>query len=148
MLASAGLRGFAAVILLAVHIIAMAAAAKYFDDAFEGSSDISANSNRGLLYNAVWNIVGFLFAAGFGLFELFTLNSGDKDTSASFGLGCTLLSSGLIELGFAAKAADLSQDGVVDTYKAMEGFGIIAGGFSMFVFLLKVAGRFTSSATA
>jgi len=152
MLASAGVRGVAAVLLLAVHVIAMAAAAKLFDDLFEGSLPNNI-TNPALQDNASWNIIGFLFAAGFAIFELLTLSGGEKDASASFGLACTLLASGLIELGFAAKAAKLSQTGLTDTYKACEGFGIIAGGFSMFVFLIKTASRLMgggggSSATA
>ncbi len=44
---------------------------------------------------------------------------------------------GLIELGFGAKAGKSAQDGLPDRYKGIEAFMIIAGGFSLFTWALK-----------
>src|SRR5689334_14900899 len=96
-------------------------------------------------------LVGFAVAAGQGFFDLLTLSSEDGSVAqTSLAVSAVGACAGLIELGWGAKGANLGKkvcssgtcvdlpDDPEDKIKALFAFTIIAGGFSLFVFLLKV----------
>ena len=76
-----------------------------------------------------WALLGFTGGAGLALI-LVLKGTQDEAILSSAGVALAL---GLIELGFGAKNAKLSQDGLGRNIKALEAFSILAGAASALI---------------
>ena len=128
---NAGLKAVFAVVLLALHIIAAALAAQLYDNFFEPPLDEeNAFTNiLGVTQMSGWALLGFTGGAGLALI-LVLKGTQDEAILSSAGVALAL---GLIELGFGAKNAKLSQDGLGRNIKALEAFSILAGAASALI---------------
>ena len=137
------LKAIFAIVLLALHIIAAALSAQLWDDAFDnGFGNLKADNAFGTIPSAVfvtsqYTLIGFVGGAALGLVLLL---KGTQD-EAILNVGTVAATLGIIELGFGAKTAKLSQDGLGKNIKALEAFSILAGGASfLFGIVFALAG--------
>jgi len=120
--------------LLVVHIIAMALSAQLYDRDFEGklTADDVGNTVTGNVQS--WNLLGFACGAAFGV-VLLRASEGNQGIYSAAALALT---SGLIELGFAAKQSKIGDTPLPlgDRVKSLGAFGIISGIASLAVGVL------------